>query len=261
MKKVLYIALLCVFSMMFTGCTLTKHLSYFTNIDEVDINRNHSVPELRIKTNDKLIIFVSSVTPEAATPFNMNTNTSNFGGGNLGSSLYTYIVDKNGEINFPVIGKINLVGLTRPEAEAKITSLIRPYFSEDENPIVKVRFSGFKITVMGEVGSSNVISIDEERISIVEALAQSGDLTIYGKRPNILLVRESSSGEKTSYRYDMNDAEIFNSPYYYLEQNDIVYVEPQKNKSRSADINSWTFWTPVTSLVISLTSFVMTLTK
>lgn len=262
MKKILFGMSLCLISMIFTGCTLTKHLPYFTNIDEVDINKNHTVPELRIKTNDKLFVIVSSATSEAAAPFNMNTTSGQYNTmGNQSGNLYTYIVDKSGEINFPVIGKINLVGLTRPEAEAKITSLIKPYFAEDENPIVKVRFTGFKVTVIGEVGHSNTIDIDEERISIIEALAQAGDLSVYGKRPNILLVRENSEGEKLSYRYNINDAEIFNSPYYYLEQNDIVYIEPQKSKSRSEDVNSWTFWTPVTSLALSLTTFVLSLTK
>lgn len=128
-------------------------------------------------------------------------------------------------------------------------------------PVVKVRLSSFRITVIGEVTGTKVINVENERISIIEALAQAGDLSVYGKRPNILLVRENSNGEKLAVRYNINDARIFTSPYYYLEQNDIVYVEPQKAKARSADVSSYTFWTPISSVLVSLATLAISLTK
>lgn len=264
MKKILVAVMLCAFAMMFSGCVMTREVTYFQNMDSVDITQRVNVPEARVKTNDELTILVSSINPEAAGPFNMNlsarTNTS-ISNSTASRAMYSYIVDQNGNINFPVVGKINVRGLTRPEVEEKITDVIKPYFSELEKPVVKVRFSSFRITIIGEVTGSKVINVENERISIIEALAQAGDLSVYGKRPNVLLVRENSNGEKMAIRYNLNDANIFNFPYYYLEQNDIVYVEPHKAKARSADVSSYTFWTPISSVLVSLATLAISLTK
>ncbi len=251
-------------TLLFSGCVMTKQVSYFQNLDSIDITQRVVVPEVKIKTNDELTILVSSVTPAAAMPFNMNISpnaTSSMSGNAAAKCMYSYIVDNDGNINFPVIGKIKVLGLTRPQVEDRLTEAIKPYFAENENPVVKVRLSSFRITVIGEVTGTKVINVENERISIIEALAQAGDLSVYGKRPNILLVRENSSGEKMAVRYNINDARIFNSPYYYLEQNDIVYVEPQKAKARSADVSSYTFWTPISSVLISLATLAISLTK
>lgn len=264
MKKLLIAVAICVMTLLFSGCVMTKQVSYFQNLDSIDITQRVVVPEVKIKTNDELTILVSSVTPTAAMPFNMNISTnatSSMSGNAAGKCMYSYIVDNDGNINFPVIGKIKVLGLTRPQVEDRLTEAIKPYFAENENPVVKVRLSSFRITVIGEVTGTKVINVENERISIIEALAQAGDLSVYGKRPNILLVRENSSGEKMAVRYNINDARIFNSPYYYLEQNDIVYVEPQKAKARSADVSSYTFWTPISSVLISLATLAISLTK
>ena len=264
MKKILLVVLLGAMTLMFSGCVMTKQVTYFQNLDSVDITKRVVVPEARVKTNDELTILVSSVTPEAAEPFNMNigarTSTS-MSNTTAGKGMYSYIVDKEGNINFPVIGKINVVGLTRPQVEDKLTEAIKPYFAETENPVVKVRFTSFRITIIGAVTGSRVINVENERISIIEALAQAGDLSVYGMRPNVLLVRENSTGEKMAYRYNLNDANLFNSPYYYLEQNDIIYVEPHKAKARSADVSSYTFWTPISSVLVSLATLAISLTK
>lgn len=264
MKKILIAVALSAMTVMFSGCVMTKQVSYFQNLDSVDITQRVAVPEVKIKTNDELTILVSSITPEAAEPFNMNIgsrNMSSMSNTTAGRSVYSYIVDKDGNINFPVIGKINVLGLTRPQVEEKLADAIKPYFSAKEMPVVKVRLSSFRITVIGEVTGTKVINVENERISIIEALAQAGDLSVYGKRPNILLVRENSNGEKLAVRYNINDARIFTSPYYYLEQNDIVYVEPQKAKARSADVSSYTFWTPISSVLVSLATLAISLTK
>lgn len=243
---------------------MTKQVSYFQNMDSVDITQRVNVPEARVKSNDELTILVSSIRPEAAEPFNMNLSvrsSTSISNATASRGMYSYIVDQEGNINFPVIGKIKVLGLTRPEVEEKLTQAIKPYFAETERPVVKVRFSSFRITIIGEVTGSKVINVENERISIIEALAQAGDLSVYGKRPNILLVRENSNGEKMAIRYNLNDANIFNSPYYYLEQNDIIYVEPHKAKARSADVSSYTFWTPISSVLVSLATLAISLTK
>lgn len=264
MKKLLVVFSLFVIALSFTGCVMTKQVAYFQNMDSVDLSGQKAMPEIHIKPNDELTILVSALNPEAARPFNMSTTaTSNTMSGNstASKSLYSYIVDTDGNINFPVVGKIQLAGLTRPQAEDMIAKVIKPYFAEDENPIVKVRYSSFKVTVIGEVSGTKVLNVENERLSIIEALAQCGDLSVYGKRPNILLVRESAEGEKTTARFNLNDANIFNSPYYYLQQNDVIYVEPHKARARSADVSSYTFWTPIASVLISLATFTISLTK
>ena len=258
MKKILFSLALIVSAMLFSGCTLTKHLTYFQNIDSVNLAQGEMRPEIRIKPNDELTINVTSVTPEAAAPFNFNASSSSMGSGS--SNITTYIVDKDGMINFPVLGKIKVQGKTRPEVEDYIAELIQPYFSAKEQPVVKVRISNFKVTVIGAIGT-NVLTVQNERMSIIEAIARCGDLNIYGKRPNILLIREDAKGEKTTARFNINDANILNSPYYFLEQNDIIYVEPHKMQARSADVNSYTFWAPLTSMVFSLATMVIAITK
>ena len=265
MKKTSVFLSLIVAALLLTGCTMTKHVAYFQNMEEVDLQSTKMMPEIHIKPNDELTILVSSVTPEAAAPFNMrlfsNSGYSMSGASTASNSLYTYIVDKDGFINFPVIGKIKVVGMSRTEAEEAIRNLIQPYFSAEEKPVVKVRYASFKVTIIGEVGGSRVVTVTNERLSIIEALAQAGDLSIYGKRPNVLLVRENDEGQKISVRFDLNDANIFNSPYYYLEQNDIIYVEPNKARARSADVTSYTFWTPIASIAMSLATLAISLTK
>ena len=264
MSKILSLLLLAVTSMAFTGCVMTKQVAYFQNMDSVNLAGHKDMPQIRIKPNDELTILVSALNPEAAKPFNMtlsassNTTSTN---STVSKAMYSYIVDEEGNINFPIIGKIKLEGMTRPEAEDYIAQTIKPYFAADENPVVKVRYSSFKVTVIGEVTGTKVLNVDNERLSIIEALAQCGDLSVYGKRPNILLVRESAAGEKTTARFNINDANIFNSPYYYLQQNDVIYVEPHKARARSADVSSYTFWTPISSALISLATLTISLSK
>lgn len=264
MRKILPLLLLVVAAVAFSGCVMTKQVAYFQNMDSVNLAGHKDMPQIRIKPNDELTILVSSLNPDAARPFNMSlsANSSAMTGNSTASkTMYSYIVDKDGNINFPIIGSIKLEGMTRPEAESYIAQTIKPYFAADENPVVKVRYSSFKVTVIGEVTGSKVLNVENERLSIIEALAQCGDLSVYGKRPNILLVRESAEGEKTTARFNLNDANIFNSPYYYLQQNDVIYVEPHKARARSADVSSYTFWTPISSALISLATLTISLSK
>lgn len=253
MKKIVIALVLIVSAMLFSGCTLTRHLTYFQNIDTVNLAQGEMRPTIRIKPNDELSISVSSLTPEAAAPFNMNASVGDSQGNG-------YIVDKDGTINYPVLGRLKVQGLTRSEVEDTITTLIKPYFAVDEKPIVKVRISNFKVTVIGAIGTS-VITVENERMSIIECIARCGDLQLYGKRPNILLVREDENGEKTTARFNINDANILNSPYYFLEQNDIIYVEPHKIQARNADLSANMFWVQMPSIALSVATMVVAITR
>ena len=243
---------------------MTKELAYFQNMDSVNLEGVKMRPEIHIKPNDELTITVTSTNPEAAEPFNMTLRGENYSSSvntNVTKQLYTYVVDQDGYITFPVLGKVKVGGLTRPQCEDFLLDQVKPYFAEEERPVVKVRYSSFTVTVIGEVSGSRTLNVSNERLSIIEALAQAGDLSVYGKRPNVLLIRELPNGEKVTARYNLNDANMLNSDFYYLQQNDVVYIEPHKAKARSADVNSYMFWTPISSVLLSLATLVISLTK
>lgn len=264
MKKILFVLMTSFSMLMLTGCVMTKEQAYFQNMDSVSLEGIKMRPEIHIKPNDELTITVTSTNPEAAEPFNMTLRGGNYSMtsmGNVAQQLYTYVVDQDGYINFPVIGKVKVVGMTRPECEEFLLQQIKPFFAVDERPVVKVRFSSFTVTIIGEVGTSKMINVSNERLSIIEALAQAGNLSVYGKRPNVLLIRELPNGEKITARYNLNDANMLNSEYYYLQQNDVVYIEPHKSKARSADVSSYTFWTPISSVLLSVATLIISLTK
>jgi polysaccharide export outer membrane protein len=153
-------------------------------------------------------------------------------------------------------------GLTKSDCEQLIRSKILPYLNKNENPIVTVRMTNYKISVLGEVNRPGMFTVSNEKINILEALAQAGDLTIHGVRTKVKLIREDATGKKAIVTLNLNDANIINSPYYYLQQNDIVYVEPNKVKARNSGVGSTTgLWFTATSILVSLASLLYTILK
>lgn len=261
MKKIgnIFFAVVCTSVIVFLGsCGSAKDVAYFKNSDNVDLTKSKMLYDARIMPKDILSITVSASDDEVAAPFNLTVPTANTANQNSTYSqemLQSYLVDNNGNIEFPRIGTIKLGGLTKAEAEKLILSKIKPYMAEAENPIVTVRMSNYKISVLGEVQRQGMYTVNNEKISILEALAQAGDLTIYGKRDNVKLIREDASGEKSIHVLNLNDANIINSPYYYLQQNDIIYVEPNKAKAQNSSVGSMTtLWFSATSILISMVS-------
>jgi len=176
--------------------------------------------------------------------------------------LQTYLVNNNGTIEFPVLGTLQVGGLTKAQCEQMIHDKLRPYMNASENPVVTVRMSNYKISVLGEVARPGMFTVGNEKINILEALAQAGDLTIYGVREKVKLIRENSQGKKEIHTLNLNDADIISSPYYYLQQNDIVYVEPNKVKAQNSSVGSMTtLWFSATSILISLTSLLYNILK
>lgn len=159
-------------------------------------------------------------------------------------------------MDFPRIGRIKLGGKTKSEAEKFIEDAIRPYLAANAGKaIVTVRMVNYKISVIGEVNSPGLYTVNNEKINIFEALALAGDLTIYGVRDNVKLIREDSDGQKSIHVLNLNDANLLNSPYYYLQQNDIICVEPNKVKAQNSSVGSMTtLWFSATSILISITS-------
>lgn len=178
---------------------------------------------LRIQTDDLLGITVKSQTadPQITAPF----RPSNPGGGSDGEGL-TYLVDASGLINLPLVGKVQVVGLTTQEVRDTLEIQLGKFL---RNPIVNVRLSNFRFTVMGEVNKAGTYTIPYEQINVLEALGQAGDLTKYGNRDNVLVIRQAN-GQRTYGHLNLHQRDLFQSPYFYLQQNDIVYVEPLKAK-------------------------------
>jgi len=267
MKKFVGFFAFAALVMMICGCASSRNVPYFKNIDRVDLSASKGLYDARIMPKDELTINVNASDPKVVEPFNLTvqnqrslSSNSLIGGSNNSNNGYMlpYLVDNNGDINFPVLGRLHVMGLTKNECEKLIRDKIKPYLNEAEEPIVTVRMSSYRVTVIGEVGGSRVVPVTTEKMSVIEAIASAGDLTIYGVRNNILLIREDETGEKTPHRLNLNDANILNSPYYYVQQNDIIYVQPNKVKVRNYAIGATTtVWFAVTSMLTSVASLVV----
>lgn len=258
MKKLLFPIMVVTVILMMVGCGSSKQVAYWQNIDSISLAASKGLFDAKIMPKDELTILVQTTDPLTSEPFNLRST------GQISSKnqITGYLVDNDGMINFPIVGKIHVAGLTKTECEDLIKSKIQPYLARTENPLVSVRTSSYRITVIGEVNRPGVIPVATEKISLIEALAEAGDMTIYGKRDNVLLVREDKSGEKHKVRLNMNDANIINSPYYYLQQNDIVYVEPHKVKARNTFFGSNTsIFYSVIGITTSLASLLITILR
>ena len=265
MKRFNRIVLPLIALMLLAACGTQKDVPYFQNAESVDLSKSQYLFDAKIMPKDQLTITVSTTNDEAATPFNLTVPTPytvNSRSTYSQAMLQTYLVDNAGNINFPILGSIHVGGLTKSQAEKMIQDQIKPFMAEAENPIVTVRMPGYQISVIGEVARPGTFTVSREKISILEALAQAGDLTIYGQRKNVQLIREDSTGQKSIHIFDLTDANIINSPYFYLQQNDVIYVTPNKVKAQNSSVGSMTtLWFSATSILISLTSLLYNILK
>ena len=260
MKKLLLPIILGIVTFTLFSCG-AKNIPYFKNIDTLDLSRSKGLYDVKIMPKDLLSIVVCTTNPQAAAPFNP-TGSSTSSSESTGGGSFTYLVDNDGNINFPVLGMVKVAGLTKRQCEAMICEKIKPYMAETEKPIVDVKMASFKITVLGEVGSPGEYTVTTEKVSILQALADAGDMTIYGKRNNVMLIREDATGQKSVHRLNLNDANLINSPLYYLQQNDAIIVEPVKMKTRNAYFaQSTSLWVSLVSVATSVTSLVFTITR
>jgi polysaccharide export outer membrane protein len=238
-------------SVLMASCVSKKDIVYFQN-DEIDqLNVSNSYKTI-IKPDDVLQITITALDIEAVRPFNLAAVTyATSSNSAIGvAQQQTYLVDTNGEIEFPVLGKIKIGGLTRDESIDLLKSKLSPDYIKEPN--VNIRISNYKISVMGDVQRPGSYNVPNERITILDALALAGDINISGQRNNILIIREEEN-KKVQYKVDLLSNNIFTSPVYYLQQNDVVYVEPNYARIQSASANS------NTSLVISISSVLIAL--
>ncbi len=247
----------------FVNCASTKKIAYLQNTEDFKYD---SLPEnlydARIKPKDLLTITVTTFDREGSLPFNLVMPLASTQTSSLTSQpvLQSYLVDNEGYINFPVLGKIEVMGKTKTQLEDTLKQNLKVYLKED--PLVNVRFVNYKISVLGEVNRPNTFTVVNEKVNVLEALALAGDLTIFGKRENVKLIREHADGGKEIVTLNLNDTELVRSPYFYLQQNDILYVEPNKAKARNSQVSTTTgLWISAASILLSTASLLFNILK
>lgn len=262
--KMRNLLLLAVTAMMFVACTTEKEIPYMTNIDDIPAAALASVTsqagDFTIKPGDMLQISVSGSNSDAVKPFNkIQYAISSMGGSSAGvgmmgdRSTAFYIVDDNGNIEFPVLGKLHIAGMTKNSVEQYVASLIYPRYLT-EMPSVECRIQNFRVFCLGEFNGSGVINAENGRLNLIEAIAMAGDLTLQGRRDNILLIRTDPTGQRIIKRFNIQDAKFLTMPEFELQQNDILYVQPTKYKARSA----WSM-PPMYSTVVGMLGTAMSL--
>ena len=240
MKKISIIILAII---LITSCGTKEDVVYFNGIDSKDniVGIESYSPTYHI--DDELVIVVNALDPEAAKPFNKITVTvsQDIIDARGRERMLTYRINSEGYIDFPVLGKIQLAGLNREQATKLLGDKLSDYIKD---PIVDIETVNYKITVLGEVNRPGSYTTPNERITLIEAIALAGDLTIYGERENILVIQDYD-GKKTYTRINLKSQELFESPVYYLSQNDVVYVEPNKTQAKASTIG------PSTAVIFS----------
>lgn len=254
--------------LLISACSSVKNIAYMQQVEsQYQSNNDTAIQyyEAKIKPKDLLSITVVSTEPEASRIYNLITpqlQTQTLAVANQIYSqpaLQSYLVDNDGNINFPVLGHIHVKDMTKKELEKHILTKLKPAFTR-ELPIVTIRINNFAVNILGEVNSPGNYITPNERLTIFEGLALAHDMTIYGKRENVKVLREDSDGKKTYYTLNLNDKNIIHSPAYFLEQNDVIYVEPNQSRANSSKYGAAeSFRISSISVLISLATMAVTI--
>lgn len=253
--------------MILNSCAGVKEIAYLQKLSgKADSLKqaNAGLYSVRIKPKDLLSITVTTSEPQTSKMYNLvlpQVNESPEKTITSQPSLQAYLVDNDGNIDFPVFGKLQVKGLTQKELESLLQKKLEPNFSK-ERPIVSIRFLNYSVNVIGEVVKPGKYSTFNERMTIFEALSMANDMTIYGRRDNVKVLRESADGKKTILTVNLNDENIIFSPAYYLEQNDVIYVEPNKTRTRATNFGTAeTIGISAVSVLVSLTALLVNILK
>lgn len=253
MKKNILLAVLG--GLLFASCASRESIVYYQDIDQQ--NRVVGTHNTLIQPDDLLMIIVSAQNPLAAEPYNLTTNLTVDPSDQAGTprrQQQLYLVDSEGYIDFPVLGRLLIGGKTKEQVSDEIHALIA---KDIKDAVINIRLMNYKVTVMGEVNRPGVHKINSERITLPEALSLSGDLTKYGRRDNILITRETTNGIETQ-RIDLTSTDFMQSDYFYLKQNDIVYVEPNKTRVNSSGVGpNISIYLTVISLLLTTTALIL----
>ena len=258
-----YLFIVTIVTALFASCTTPRDIIYFQNAGDYKRYQNIEPFDVYIHQDDLLAIMVNSQATEAALPFNLPMASYYVGGDTYGQQrVLGYLVDKEGSIDFPILGSIKVEGLSRNQLRELIKKmLIDGGYLND--PIITVNFLNFKISVHGEVNSPGSFYISGERITLLEALSMAGDLTIYGRRDRVAVIREAK-GELMILYHDLSSTDLFSSPCYYLQQNDVVYVEPNKRRAQQSKINQNNnvgVWLSVVSVLFTALNVIVSVSK
>ena len=261
MKTIKNIVLILV-AMIAAGCVTQKKMTYLRDVDastaEAINAQFHAQSQTILRSGDAVTIFVSALDAEAVVPYNQPTAIYAQPGTNAVQTtpmLQYYIVDENGDVTMPVLGKVHIAGLTRVEAEEAVRQQLA---QQVVNPTVQVRLINAKVSVLGEVNKPGQVPMTGDRLTLLEALAAAGDMTVYGRRDNVLVTREVN-GQLELARIDLNGSDVFASPFYYLQQNDVVYVSP--NKVRAVSSTNASLWISLVGTLASTAAVVVTIVK
>lgn len=264
--KLKHFILIATTGIFLSGCSSYKKVPYMQDPETVNAyGKEIPLYDAKIMPKDLLSITVNTTDPQAAAPFNLTVQSPLNAGA---TSMYTttqptlqqYLVNNQGEIDFPVLGKLKVGGMTKNEAESMIREKLQPYLKE--TPIVTVRMANYKISVLGEVNKPGSFTVSNEKVNVLEALAMAGDMTVYGVRDNVKLIREDAQGKREIVMLDLTKSDLVLSPYFYLQQNDILYVTPNKTKAKNSDIgNTTSVVISATSILVSIASLIATLVK
>jgi polysaccharide export outer membrane protein len=254
-----------ILALLVSSCASQKRAWYLQDANPFTPEQIAESGQIRIKPLDRLTIVVNSKDPELAVPFNSSTSLSSVTGvasysSATNQSLQIRTVDENGMLDMPVIGKIDCKGKTRSElAQLIADKIVEGGYIND--PSVNVQFADMKISVVGEVARPGQYDVTRDKISIFDALAMAGDLTIYGQRENVALIREEN-GMRTVHYFDLKNPDILTSPYFYLQQDDVVYVTPNKYKAQAGEINqNRSFYISLVSVAVSVATLLVTITR
>lgn len=258
-KSILFLGLL-----LFSGCKTVQDIPYFQNASDYDGTGKGYLYDMTIRPKDMLTIFVYSSYPEGVVQFNLveprSIREEQLTAGRISVTSnnlqrHHYLVDNDGNIDFPIVGTIHIAGNTIEQANAVIKDKIAPYIKKDLDYIVNTLIDNYEITVMGEVNRPNTFTVSRNKCTVLEALAMAGDMTVYGKRDNVKVLREMPNGEYEIHELDLRDVNILDSPYYYLQQRDILYVEPNPVMSQNASIGrTRQLWVRGTAITVALGS-------
>ncbi len=264
-KLKLFIWGIVAMTMVFSSCTSYKNVPYLQNSQSFDESVVSSLYDAKIMPKDLITITVNTTDPIAAAPFNLTvqtnaTNALTSTNATTQASLMSYLVSNDGTIDFPILGKLQVGGMTKSQVEDMLQEQLKPYLNE--RPVINVRMANFKIAVLGEVTAPGEFTISKEKVNVLEALALAKDMTIWGVRDNVKLIREHADGTHQIVELNLNDASIVNSPYYQLQQNDILYVTPNQTKAKNSDVGqSTSLWFSATSILVSMISLLYNILK
>ncbi len=257
MKKYLFLLSVCLMALL-SSCDVQKNVIYLQDVNNGKELTPANMSNIHVQPGDKITIMVSSRTPELSNLFNLAVPYRYIGSSTTGQSQSAfYTVDTNGEIDFPIVGKLQVAGMTRQQ----IASLIKESLLREDllkEAVVTVEFGNLAFSVMGEVNAQGKYNIEKDQITILEALSMAHDLTINGNRKNVLVLRTNLDGSQTSYRLDLtNSNSLYNSPAFYIRQHDVIYVEPNNQRARQSTsitntIQNPSFWISLTSLACTV---------